>query len=126
MTRGDDIDTEFVAMAVTAERLALTDLLDRLEPDEWQTPSLCVGWTVHQVVAHLSQATLDTIRSLVIGAIKARGSFDRMVRDTAIGRADQVPGELLDELKEAAAIAARLDQRMERLHQEVRALDDYR
>ena len=35
----------------------------------------------------------------------------------------QVPGALLGELKEAADIAARLDQRMERLHQEVRALD---
>lgn len=36
----------------------------------------------------------------------------------------RVPGELLDELKEAADIAARLDQRMERLHQEVAALNE--
>ena len=36
-----------------AERRDLTDLLDTLTPEQWCQPSLCEGWTVRDVVAHL-------------------------------------------------------------------------
>ena len=35
------------------ERRDLADLLEDLTPDEWAQPSLCSGWTVRDVVAHL-------------------------------------------------------------------------
>ena len=47
---------EAIAAAVTAERLALCELLETLAPGDWSTPSLCPGWTVHDVVAHLTLA----------------------------------------------------------------------
>lgn len=37
----------------TAERRDLADLLDTLADEEWATPSLCEGWCVRDVVAHL-------------------------------------------------------------------------
>jgi uncharacterized protein (TIGR03083 family) len=37
---------------IHAERAALADDLTGLDPVQWATPSLCEGWTVHQVLAH--------------------------------------------------------------------------
>jgi len=41
---------------VTTEFLALADLLDGLPDTGWDTPSLCAGWRVREVVAHLTMA----------------------------------------------------------------------
>jgi uncharacterized protein (TIGR03083 family) len=42
------------------ERAQLLDLLETLSPDQWETPSLCAGWRVRDVVAHMfSHETLD-------------------------------------------------------------------
>jgi uncharacterized protein (TIGR03083 family) len=38
---------------IHAERRALADDLDSLTHEQWMTPSLCEGWTVHDVLAHL-------------------------------------------------------------------------
>ena len=42
-----------VWQAVAEERVALSALLVDIEPAAWQRPSLCGGWTVQDVVAHL-------------------------------------------------------------------------
>ncbi|QGH69660.1 maleylpyruvate isomerase family mycothiol-dependent enzyme [Pseudactinotalea sp. HY158] len=36
-----------------AERTDLAELLDTLTPEEWAAPSLCRGWSIHDVVAHV-------------------------------------------------------------------------
>ncbi|WP_172804104.1 maleylpyruvate isomerase family mycothiol-dependent enzyme [Auraticoccus monumenti] len=36
-----------------AERGELADLLESLNPGQWEHPTLCRGWRVHDVVAHL-------------------------------------------------------------------------
>lgn len=45
---------------IHAERQALADDLAGLPEAQWQTPSLCSGWTVHQVLAHLVSAAKMT------------------------------------------------------------------
>lgn len=44
--------TDLKALA-TAERADLADLLETLTPEQWAAPSLCDGWTVRDVVAHV-------------------------------------------------------------------------
>jgi uncharacterized protein (TIGR03083 family) len=39
---------------IHAERAALADDLAALTDEQWATPSLCGGWTVRQVLAHLT------------------------------------------------------------------------
>lgn len=39
---------------VTTTYVGLADLLDALPADRWDTPSLCEGWRVREVVAHLT------------------------------------------------------------------------
>lgn len=36
-----------------AERVEMAEFLDSLSPRQWEVPSLCVGWRVRDVVAHL-------------------------------------------------------------------------
>ncbi len=71
-----------VWVIVHAERRALVDDLRGLTAEQWETPSLSTGWTVHQVAAHLidsgTTGRLDFIRRM----ITSRGDFDR---DNAVG-----------------------------------------
>lgn len=39
---------------IAAERRELADLLDTLRADQWDRPSLCAGWRVREVAAHMS------------------------------------------------------------------------
>lgn len=39
---------------VAQQYSALAELLDGLEPARWDTPSLCEGWRIREVVAHLT------------------------------------------------------------------------
>jgi hypothetical protein len=64
---------------VKAERLSLADFLDDLDDHEWQADSLCAGWTVRDVAAHLTLSTRTTLLVTIRGAIRARGDFNRMV-----------------------------------------------
>ena len=38
---------------IAAERCQVADLFDTLSDEQWSTPSLCSGWTVRHVAAHL-------------------------------------------------------------------------
>lgn len=41
---------------VIEQRLQLAGILRRLDPEQWAKPSLCVGWTVQDVAAHMISA----------------------------------------------------------------------
>lgn len=77
--------------ALDAERSGLADLLEDLSLAEWETPSLCTGWLVRDVAAHLTQAHMG-YRDALVAAVRARGSFDRMIHDSAL-RAGPLPPE---------------------------------
>jgi uncharacterized protein (TIGR03083 family) len=56
----------------TAERTDLADLLATLRPEQWETPSLCEGWRVRDVVAHVMSfdvSLLGMSRRVVRGRI---------------------------------------------------------
>jgi uncharacterized protein (TIGR03083 family) len=75
---------------LVSERLHLADELDTLTDDQWNTPSLCAGWTARDVVAHLVfPATTSKLRVIVPFA-KSGFNFDKMTTDVV--RADQRSG----------------------------------
>jgi uncharacterized protein (TIGR03083 family) len=80
------MDVERVWQATDAERSRLADLCEDLSDREWATPSLCGGWRVREVAAHLTQAHMG-LRPATLGILRARGSFDRMIRDSAVRQA---------------------------------------
>ena len=86
MDRLPSLDRDAVWASIDAERTSLADLLDDLTEEEWAHPSLCTGWRVRDVAAHLTLATAR-VRDVAGPALRARGNFNRMVRDSAIDRA---------------------------------------
>ncbi|MDQ0379442.1 maleylpyruvate isomerase family mycothiol-dependent enzyme [Amycolatopsis thermophila] len=66
-------------LAIDAERARLADLLETLTGAEWTRPSLCAGWTVHDVATHVALAPHTSVGTVLKAAVRARGSFNRMV-----------------------------------------------
>jgi len=63
---------------VHAERAALAADLANLTDEQWATPSLCTGFSVRQVLAHLTAgASLNPVRWLA-GVVRCRFDFDKM------------------------------------------------
>lgn len=97
---GPDTMNDTIWQAVAHERTTLVELLRELPESAWDTASLCEGWRIRDVVAHLVLATRVTIRALVVNLIRARGNTDRLIRDTAVRHADRTPtAALLTELQ---------------------------
>ncbi|PWJ54943.1 TIGR03083 family protein [Quadrisphaera granulorum] len=80
------MDTDEVWRIVDAERSRLADLLDDLTADEWGRPSLCTDWTIRDVAAHLTLAHMGP-GVAAVAMLRARGSFNRMIHDTAVRKA---------------------------------------
>ena len=72
---------------IDQQRNTLADLLGTLTPEEWSTPSLCEGWTVRDVAAHLSLAATARTGDVLVRVARARGNFDRMILEASLDRA---------------------------------------
>ncbi|MFC9659006.1 maleylpyruvate isomerase family mycothiol-dependent enzyme [Nocardia sp. NPDC127606] len=95
-----DTRNDTIWQAVADERATLVELLRDLPESAWDTASLCEGWRIRDVVAHLVLATRVTVAALLVNLIRARGNTDRLIHDTAVRHADRTPtAELLAELR---------------------------
>ncbi|WP_194818267.1 maleylpyruvate isomerase family mycothiol-dependent enzyme [Nocardia sp. XZ_19_385] len=72
MTEGD------VRKAIEAERGELADILAGLDESEWDKPSLCAGWRVREVVAHITMPFRMSLPTFGLEMMKARGNFNKM------------------------------------------------
>ena len=68
---------------IDSERAALADLLESLPEQAWDQPSLCDGWTVRDVAAHLtfSQAR---VRDVVWPAVRTGFRYNAMIKYAAV------------------------------------------
>jgi uncharacterized protein (TIGR03083 family) len=71
-------DRELVFAAVAAERRRIADLVDELDEDALAAPSLCAGWTVKTVVAHVVSVFTDSFWTFQFAAIRHAG-FHRAI-----------------------------------------------
>lgn len=62
---------------IAAERRATADFLDGLTDDQCSTPSLCGGWQVRHVAAHLSMPLSIGLPRIMLGVLRNRGDFNR-------------------------------------------------
>jgi uncharacterized protein (TIGR03083 family) len=93
------MDETAMWQTIDSERAATADLLAGLTDVEWTYPSLCEGWTVRVVAAHLSLGPRVGIGRVVGAVIRARGSFNRMVDQTSRAEARRPTAELVAELR---------------------------
>ncbi|SNY28152.1 maleylpyruvate isomerase family mycothiol-dependent enzyme [Paractinoplanes atraurantiacus] len=89
---------------ITEQRLVLADLLDGLTAAEWESPSLCAGWRIRDVAAHVATAPQPPGMAVMLGAaVRGRGSFNRVNHDMAVRHAARPPGEIVAELRRHAS-----------------------
>jgi uncharacterized protein (TIGR03083 family) len=87
------VDRDQIHAATAQERRRIADLIDDLDEAQLATPSLCAGWDVKTVGAHLvSYLTAGTLRVSWLGA--RRGSQDRAIDELARRRARQPATEI--------------------------------
>ena len=87
-----------------AERARLLALLEGLTPEQWGSPSLCAGWRVREVVAHMTMPFRTNPLRFVTGLARARFSFDRYANraahaDTAALTDDELVAQLRDNIR---------------------------
>jgi uncharacterized protein (TIGR03083 family) len=78
-------DEERAWRAIRTQRLAVADLLQNLDADEWGHPSLCEGWTVNDVTTHLTLQELGPLDALAM-VVRTPGGMNRMIREARAGR----------------------------------------
>ena len=87
---------------IAAERRGLADLLETLTAEQWATPSLCAGWTVKDVVAHVMVGPTASTGEVLRAMLLARGRFhvanDRLVRN----RSSLTTAQLVEVLRDRA------------------------
>lgn len=63
---------------IADERRGFADLIDALSAQQLTTPSLCAGWSVHDIAAHLVVPLVTSRGGVMLEVIRARGNFDRV------------------------------------------------
>jgi uncharacterized protein (TIGR03083 family) len=93
-----------IRAAVVGERTDLAEVLAGLTPAQWDQPTLCAGWRVREVVAHMTMPFRMSTAQFAKGMIRARGDFNRMAdrqarADTERMNIEELLGQLHDNLE---------------------------
>ena len=97
------MDREESWRVITDQRLGLARLLEGLSDDEWEQPSLCAGWRVRDVAAHVSLVALPpSPGTLLVDLIRAYGSFHQLNTNASLRRAERAPEQLSADLRDHA------------------------
>ena len=80
------MDNELIWGYIDEQRADLADFLDTLMPEQWETPSLCPGWTVREVAAHVTHSATNWGRLTVE---LARSGFRFNALTSRMGREDR-------------------------------------
>jgi uncharacterized protein (TIGR03083 family) len=85
------VGTKDLWVMIAEERVALADVLDGLTDDQWSTPSLCEGWSVRDVAAHLVMPFSLRLPRLLGKLAASRFDFDRFTFNEARGNVSRGP-----------------------------------
>jgi uncharacterized protein (TIGR03083 family) len=87
---------------VRDERTELADLLDTLTPELWDAPTLCEGWRVRDVTAHLVEAATMSKAEMLGAALKTGFRINTMLDREARRLGASPPAQLVGTLREIA------------------------
>ena len=84
--------------AIDIQRARTTELLDGLAPTEWDRPSLCDGWTVRDVAAHLTLQQM-TLGRVLRTAVRHPGGLNHMISAAARDQANLPTDRIIEEIR---------------------------
>ncbi|TDD21774.1 maleylpyruvate isomerase family mycothiol-dependent enzyme [Kribbella turkmenica] len=97
------MDRERSWQVIEEQRNSLADLLETLTDAECELPSLCDGWRIKDVAAHVALAPQPpNAWTMLIEAARAGGRFHKLNHDIAVRYADQPVDVLVANLREHA------------------------
>jgi uncharacterized protein (TIGR03083 family) len=73
------VERDTVWRYVESQRLDLADLLVGLSQEQWEHPTLCPGWTVRDVAAHIISSPQARLLPTLGAWVRHRGDLDRMI-----------------------------------------------
>ena len=85
--------------AVAAEFQALAGLLDSATDAQWDTPSLCAGWRVREVIAHMTMAARYSEEEFMAELRRCDFDFGRLSNEIAARDAALPASELVASLR---------------------------
>ena len=90
---------------IDAQRQDLVRLLESLSAEEWQRPSLCRGWTVRDVAAHVAlQNTRWSQLPRTIVDLVRHGGMNPAIRAAACRHAGRPVDELVGEIRDRIGV----------------------
>jgi uncharacterized protein (TIGR03083 family) len=95
------IEREKIFRSVAAGRRSIADLIDTLDADALATPSLCSGWDVKTVAAHLVSVFADSFWRFQWAALRY-GGFNRAIDELARRRANDSAADIAQTLRQRA------------------------
>jgi uncharacterized protein (TIGR03083 family) len=84
--------------AIDTQRLRTADLLEGLSAAEWTYGSLCDGWTIRDVAAHLTLQQLRLSEALRM-ALRHPGGLNKTIRESACRRAGLPTERLVSDIR---------------------------
>lgn len=81
--KATDLHENLIREEIIAERTRLTGLLAGLTAEQWSAPSLCDGWRVREVVAHLTMAYRLSAPRFLLGLARSGFRFNRFADSMA-------------------------------------------
>ncbi len=98
-TEHTEQDAEQIQAEVASTYLALADQLEGLGDAAWETPSLCDGWRVREVVAHVTMPCRFTEDEFMAELRANDFDFERLSNAVATRDAARPTATLLDDLR---------------------------
>ena len=107
------MEANMVWPSIDAERQALADDLAQLDGRLWSMPSLCVGLSVREVLAHLTVSGAVSGPRWFAGVLRARFDFEKQADDRLREQLGASPAETLSRFR--ATIGSRISPPLPRL-----------
>lgn len=98
----DSSDQTRLTSMIAAERRDLAAELARLPAEAWDAPTLCAGWRVRDLVAHVTMPFRYSAGRFAFEMLRSRGRFHAMADRCARRDAAAPPAELLAALRDNA------------------------
>ena len=88
---------------IAAQRRELAEVLAGMPERDWDAATLCEGWRVREVVAHMTMPFRTSLPGFVLAMLKARGDVNRMADTTArLDAGAMSSGELVASMRDNA------------------------
>jgi uncharacterized protein (TIGR03083 family) len=85
---------------IHAGRSSIADTIEGLTPDQWATPSLCAGWNVGAMAAHLLSSAEQTPGHFLGGMVTSGFSFNRNMQRGIDALSTLTPQQIADRLRQ--------------------------